>query len=570
MTDFQCEQDKLYFVPLGGCGLFGANLSLYGYNGKWIMVDCGMGFPDDTMPSVDLLVPDITFLKELGDDLIGCVLTHAHEDHIGALEYLWPQFKCPLYATQFTAKLIGSKFSEYPWADEVEMHVVPIGGEITALDPFHIQMINVAHSIPEAQSLAITAGDLPPILHTGDWKIDPQPRVGELTDEEAFRKLGENVKGVLAVMGDSTNAMVDGHSKSESVVYDAMDKVFADYKDGRIFVTCFASNICRMHTVAQIAEKYGRHVALAGRSLWRSYHIGQECGYFEDIPPFIEASDAMSLAPQNSVIVLTGSQGEARAAVAKVSRGDHPCIKPTKDDVLLFSALRIPGNETTIDRALGRFWDMGLEVITKQSHPEYQIHVSGHPYREELKLLYGWTKPKIAIPVHGEAMQMDHHNALAKQCGVEHVTSGQTGSVYHLCPDKGMTIVDEVTYGLNAVEGRRIIPVDHESLHVRRRITFNGAVVVSLIMDGKGGLTKHPKVTALGLIDEESAEGRETLLEVADIVREAVENMPKELRLCQCDGTEKQVAEKARIAARKFFLRYCGKRPQTRVHLFTA
>jgi len=566
--DFTWEQDKLYFLPLGGCGVFGANLTLYGYNGKWLMVDCGMGFPDDTMPSIDLLVPDISFLKAQKDRIVGCVLTHAHEDHIGGLEYLWPDLKCPLYATPFAAKMITDKFSEYPWKDQVRLHTVPMGGEIKNLAPFHISMINVAHSIPEAQSLVITAGNLPPVLHTGDWKMDLTPCVGEVTDEAAFAALGQSENGVLAVIGDSTNAMLEGHSRSEEIVYKNLVKLFAEYPDSRIFVTCFASNVARIHSVARAAAENGRHAGLSGRSLWRSYEVSKSCGYMQDVPPFLEDREVMALPREKSVLVLTGSQGESRASVAKVARGEHPCIKPEKGDVLFFSALRIPGNEATIDRALTRFWEMDVEIVSNKTVPDTPVHVSGHPYRDELTQLYSWVKPKIAIPVHGEAMQMDHHAELARDCGVPHVMAGQTGSIYTLCPENGVRVIDEVPCGLLAVEGERMVPVDHESLNVRRRITFNGAVVVSLLMDGHGSLKMPPQISALGIVDETSGEGQDILAKAAEAVAKAVENLPKELRLCRDDGAAHEVSEKARIAARKFFHNYCGKRPQTRVHLF--
>lgn len=566
-TNFAWEKDKLYFLPLGGCGLFGANLTLYGFNGKWLMVDCGMGFPDDTMPSVDLLVPDITFLKQQRDNLIGCVLTHAHEDHIGALEYLWPDLKCPLYATPFTVAMIRSKFSEHRWADQVEIHTVPVGGEIKNLKPFHIRMIGMAHSIPESQSLVITAGNLPPLLHTGDWKLDATPCVGDKTDEEALTALGK-AGDVLAVVGDSTNAMLEGHSVSEQVVQDSLTKLFADYPESRIFVTCFASNVARMYNIARAAEANGRSVGVSGRSLWRSYEVSKACGYLNDIPPFLQDREAMAQPREKSVVILTGSQGESRAAVARIARGEHPSIRPERGDVLFFSALRIPGNEAMIDRSLGHFWEMDVEIVSKQTHPETPVHVSGHPYRGELEKLYQWVKPKIAVPVHGEAMQMDHHADLAEKCGIKHVMTGRTGTLYSLCPEKGVTVLDEVPHGLLAVEGPRMMPVHDETLAVRRRITFNGAVVVSIVMDGRGNLKDLPQITALGLADENSEEGQAVLKQASEAVAKILKNLPEDLRLCSDAGTQHQFSEKARIAARKFFHDYCGKRPQTRVHLF--
>ncbi len=561
MKNNQNKQDQLYFLPLGGCGIFGANATLYGYNGKWILVDCGMGFPDETLPSIDILLPDLEFLYAEKDNLLACIVTHAHEDHIGALEYLWPSLKCPIYATQFAAGMLRSKFSAYDWGNKVPLHVVPVGGEITDLDPFHIKMICMAHSIPEAQSLAITAGELPPVLHTGDWKLDANPCISHVTDEAELRALGDN-GGALAVIGDSTNAMIAGHSGSELTVRNNLTKLFSEYPDSRIFVAAFASNTARVDSIARAAIDNGREIALSGRSLWRGSGVARSCGYLSDLDDFLDEGEAMKLPRGKSVIVCTGSQGESRAALARIARGEHRTIKPQKGDLLVFSALRIPGNEVSIDRMLGYFWEMGVEVITNKTRKDFLVHVSGHPCQDEIKSLYDWTKPKIAIPVHGEAMQMDHNAQIAKDCGVEHIITGRVGSVYHLCPEVGVSIIDEVPHGLLAMESGLIRPIHDEALNVRRRIAFNGAVVVSLVLDSSGNLQAEPMITALGLVDEKSREGAIVLEQVSKAVTQAIESLPK-------SSNEDQIIEKARIVARKFFYNYCGKKPQARVHLFS-
>ncbi len=560
-ANFRFQQDKIYFLPLGGCGIFGANASLYGYKGKWILVDCGMGFPDSTLPSVDLLVPNLNFLYEQKDNLLACIITHAHEDHIGALEYLWPKLNCPIYATDFASEMLHRKFSEHSWfiKDKNIINTVKTGANFK-IGEFYIDMIEMAHSIPEAQALAIRAGDnIPAVIHTGDWKLDNNPCVSHVTDEKKLKKIGND--GVLAVIGDSTNAMIEGFSGSELEVRKNLTKLFSELKEVRIFTTIFASNIARIDSIARAAIENGRYVGLSGRSLWRSVSIAQSLGYLQNLPPFLDEKEAMQLERGKAVIICTGSQGEARASLARISKDEHPRVKPNRGDVLVFSALRIPSNEPNIDRVLGRFWEMGVDVITNKTTKYFPIHVSGHPCQEELKKLYQWLKPKAAIPVHGEVMQMDHHADIAKACGIKNVINGKVGSVYEISKNGKIQIIDEVEHGLLAVEARTIKRIDDEALNVRRRITFNGAVIVSLVVDCNYNLLYSPQITALGLIDENSETGVAIIQKTITAVKNAIENMK--------DKTDCKVKEKARITARKFFYNYMGKKPQTRVHLFT-
>lgn len=556
MTDtFHPDADGLYLVPLGGCGHFGANLTLYGHDGKWLMVDCGMGFADDTMPGVDVLLPDPTFLEQCKGELAGLVVTHGHEDHIGAIAHIWPRFECPIYATKFTCELLRMKLAEKGWGSKVKLVEIDRGGEVT-LDPFHVRFVSMAHSIPEANALAITVDAVGTVLHTGDWKIDPEPVASETTDEAALRALGED--GVLAIVGDSTNAMVPGHSGSESMVSRNLTEIFGEFKQ-RIVISCFSSNVGRIESIARAAEANGRSVALVGRSLWRADEAARNTGYMSDIKPFIEDFDAMKLPRDKVVLLCTGSQGEPRAALMRIANENHRAVKLDADDVVLLSARAIPGNDLAIDRMKNRLLRMGVNIVTDREAP---IHVSGHPYREELKQIFDWVKPEIVVPVHGEHMQQEKHADLARECGIEKTIMPVNGSVVRLAPGEEPAFVGEVRHGLLAVEGKRIVPIDHESIMVRRRIMYNGSAVVTVVVNGKGELVTEPQVTAMGLVDEECELDVEYLDGAIEAVTHSIKSLAPHLR-----GNDEEVSEAARIAARRFFNDTFGRKPQTRVHL---
>ena len=552
---FDMKPDSIYMVPLGGCGFFGANMTLYGYNGKWIMVDCGMGFADDTMPGVDVLLPDPTFAAELGDDLLAIVLTHGHEDHIGAVPYLWPRLRKPLYATKFTAGRIRKAIDDQTWGPEARIHEVPPCGKL-ALGPFGIEYIPMAHSIPEANALAITVKEVGTILHTGDWKLDPDPVEGELTDEKALKTLGET--GVLALVGDSTNAMVPGHSGSERTVQKNLTDLFGEFKD-KIAITCFSTNVARLSSIDAAAKANGRKVCLVGRSLWKIDDVARQSGYLKDTRPFIAEDEAMTLNDDKIVYICTGSQGEPRAALSKISGDDHPRVRLRADDVIIFSSRAIPGNQRAIDRMKNRFYAAGVNVITDREAP---VHVSGHPYREELKQLYAWTKPKIAIPVHGEQMQLEKHAALARECGAGQTIMPANGQVLEIAAEGIASYVGEVQTGILAVEGGRVVAVDHEAILVRKRMMFNGSAVVTVVIDAHGRLVAPPKVTALGLLDENSELDAQYIADAVKEIKKAVENAPKELR-----GDDDALSEMIRVTARRFFNARFDRKPQTRVHL---
>lgn len=549
---FKFDKDALYAVPLGGCGHFGANATLYAHQGKWLMVDCGMGFADETLPGVDLILPDLSFIEERRNDLVGIVVTHGHEDHIGAIEYLWTRLKCPVYGTPFTIGLLREKLAETRFGREVELVEFEPEDSFN-LGPFQITPIAMAHSIPETVSLAIETG-AGILLHTGDWKIDPKPITPYLTDEKTLRALGE--RDLLAVVGDSTNAMVPGHSGSEGDLVQNFIELFSEFKN-RIVVTCFSSNVARLDTIARAARKCGREVAIVGRSLWRIQGVAQDRGYLEGID-FLNEKEAAQMPRDKIVLICTGSQGEARAALARISAGEHGAVDLDPGDVVLFSSRAIPGNEKSIHRVKNNLLAAGIHVISDREAP---IHVSGHPYRDEMRMLYGWTRPKAVIPVHGERFQQERHADLARECGIENVVIPHNGAVIRIAPG-ALKIVGSVNAGLLALEGDRLVPVDHDAIQTRRRLMFSGSAVVTLVMNGKGDILAEPKISAMGLVDENSEIDSRLVEEAGEVVRKAVMSLTKEQR-----RTDDEVSETARIAARRYFQAQFDKKPQTRVHL---
>jgi ribonuclease J len=513
-----------------------------------------MGFADETMPGIDVLLPDPTFAETLGDSLLAIVLTHGHEDHIGAIDAVWPRLKKPMYATHFTAARIRQGLEEESWGRQPKLHSLDLDSTIE-LGPFSIRFIRMAHSIPEANSLAITVKGVGTLLHTGDWKIDAAPVLGEKTDEAALRALGD--AGLLAVVGDSTNAMVPGHSGSEGDVTKTLAELFGEFKK-KIVVTCFATNLARVQNIWQAAKANGRSVCLVGRSLWSVQEAARNTGYLKDVPPFIEIEDAGLIPDDGLVYICTGSQGEPRAALSRVSAGDHPRLSLDEGDVVIFSSRAIPGNERAIDRIKNRLYAMGVTIVTDR---DAMIHVSGHPYRDELKQLFAWTRPKICIPVHGERMQQEKHAALATECGVPETLIPANGMVIELSKD-GARVVGEVKSGILAREGSRIVAIEHEAILTRKRMMFNGSAIVTVVIDAKGYLLAEPKNTALGLLDENSDTDADALGEAEDEIAEKIRNLPKNQR-----GDDAAITELVRVTARRFFNERYDRKPQTRVHL---
>ncbi len=486
----------LHFLPLGGSGEIGMNLNLYEYGGQWLMVDLGVTFADDGVPGVEVLMPDPQFIVERRDRLIGLVLTHAHEDHLGAVQYLWPELRCPIWATPFTAAFLRRKLAETDFADEVEIHVVEMGSRFR-IGPFDLEMVTLTHSIPEPNGLAIRtpAGT---VFHTGDWKIDPDPLVGDVTDDARLRAIGDD--GVLALVGDSTNALKEGESGSEAGVRETLTALFRQYS-GRIAVACFASNVARLESIAVAAKANGRDCALVGRSLWRIHDTAKDTGYLRGLPGFIDERDAGFIPRERLVMICTGSQGEQRAALSRIAADEHPHVVLEKGDVAIFSSRVIPGNERNVLRLQNSLAHLGVTLVTDETHPG--IHVSGHPCRDELARMYQWVRPRIAIPVHGEALHMQAHAELAKACQVPHALVPENGTLIRLSAD-GPEIVDRVHAGRLAVDGDRLLPLGGAVLRGRARLMWNGAVIATVVVDRKGRVAVPPRISAPGLLDPET------------------------------------------------------------------
>lgn len=542
----------LHFLPLGGSGEIGMNLNLYACDGTWLMVDLGVTFGDDSVPGIDLILPDPAFIEARRDQLAGLVLTHAHEDHLGAVPYLWPRLQCPVYATPFAAAVLRRKLREAGMLSRVSVTEIPLGGRFE-IGPFDLELITLTHSIPEPNAVAIRTS-YGTVLHTGDWKIDPQPLVGEVTDETALRRLGN--EGVLAMVCDSTNAMREGHSGSEGEVRRALVDLVGRC-DGRIAVGCFASNVARLETLHAAATAHGRHAALVGRSLWRMYEAAQETGYLRDVQ-FISESDAGYLPREAVLLICTGSQGEPRSALSRIASDTHPHIALERGDTVIFSSRIIPGNEKSIGVLQDKLVRLGIDIVTERDH---FVHVSGHPARDELMTMYRWVRPRISIPVHGELRHMQAHAELARNCQVPQQIVVENGALVHLAPGQP-GIVERVPSGRLVADGPRILPFDGAVMRGRRRAQFQGTAVVTLVIDAAGRLVSEPRLAMPGTLDPESAADLAILDAAVAAVRRAVESLPPAAR-----RADEAVEEAARRAVRKVAAGQLGKKPVTEVHL---
>ncbi len=434
--------DELVFLPLGGSGEIGMNLNAYGYgppdDRKWIIVDIGVTFGGIETPGVELILPDATFLEGERDNILGIVLTHAHEDHIGALPWLWPKLRAPVYATPFTAALLRYKLKERGLLEKVKLTEIPLKGDLT-LGPFEIEFVTLTHSIPEPNGLAIRT-PLGLVWHTGDWKIDPDPLIGEVTDVATLRAMAD--EGVLAMVCDSTNVFVEGSAGSEADVRVRLTEVIAECK-GRVAVTAFASNVARVETVIHAAKAAGRTVCLVGRSMHRIVAAAQSVGLLADSPAFIDESEAGSLPDENILFLCTGSQGEARAALSRIASGEHRHVSLRAGDTVIFSSRIIPGNETEIFALQNKLMERHIEVITDKDE---DVHVSGHPCRDELRQMYQWARPRIAIPVHGERRHLLEHEKFAHEMQVQQAIAPNNGDLIRLAPGPAK-VIDEVPAG---------------------------------------------------------------------------------------------------------------------------
>jgi ribonuclease J len=543
--------DELLFLPLGGAGEIGMNLNLYGHAGKWLMVDFGITFGDDTTPGVDVITPDPTFIAERKDQLTGLILTHAHEDHLGAVPYLWPRIECPIYATAFTASVLRRKLSETSFGDRVEINVIPMSGQFS-VGPFELELITLTHSIPEPNAVVLRTA-VGTVMHTGDWKLDPDPVVGPTTDEQRLIEVGE--EGVLAMVCDSTNVFVPGTSGSEGDVRENLEALVAKC-ERRVVVACFASNVARLETIARVGEATDRSVALVGRSLWRIYEAAKENGYLTDIPAFITEKDVGYMQPDRVLMICTGSQGEPRAALPRIAGGEHRDVVLEKGDTVIFSSRVIPGNEVAIGRLHNLLISKGVEVIAAS---DAAIHVSGHPARDELIQMYNWIRPQIAVPVHGEARHMIAHAELARDCQVPQPIVTQNGSMVRLAPGRA-EIIDEVFSDRLAMDGNRLIPLDSQAIKARRRMTQHGTAVATVIIDEHGDLIRDPVVTVNGVYDEDDEDEVES--EIVDAVIATIEDMRAKQR-----QDDELVSEMSRRAVRRCIRALCGKNPHTEIHL---
>jgi len=537
--------EELLFCALGGSGEIGMNVNLYGCRGQWIMVDLGLTFADTAYPGIDLILPDLEFIENQQERLAGIILTHGHEDHIGALPYLAEELKSPLYATPFTAGLIAGKLEEEGLTGQVKLNIVQRGGSVE-LGPFKVSFVALSHSIPEGNGLLIET-PFGNIFHTGDWKIDETPVIGEAPSTETLTAIGD--AGVLALVCDSTNVFQERPSGSEESVHEGL-LAQTMMANGRVLVTTFASNAARLQTLGRVATEAGRRVCIAGRSLERILRVAQATGYLRDFPPPINFDEAMRLPKRELLIIATGGQGEPRAALGRIASGAHE-LKLAEGDAVIFSSRIIPGNETAIGRIMNQLSDLGVTIVTeKQAH----VHVSGHPGRPELIEMYKWVRPDIVVPVHGEARHLAEHARLALGHGINHAVVQKNGDVIRLAPGEAKKI-DEVRVGRLVLDGDVILPADGPTINERRRIGFAGLITVTLPVGGDGGLAGNPFVRAFGVPVEEDRE---------DFIADAADAAT---RAFSPGGDVERMREAVRLAVRRCATLWTGKKPLVEVML---
>ena len=537
--------DELIFCALGGSGEIGMNVNLYGCRGQWIMVDLGLTFADPGYPGIDLILPDLQFIENQQENLAGIILTHGHEDHIGALPYLAEELKSPLYATPFTAGLIAGKLEEEGLTGQVKLNVVERGGSLE-LGPFKISFVALSHSIPEGNGLLIET-PFGNIFHTGDWKIDETPVLGSAPDTDVLTEIGD--RGVLALVCDSTNVFQERPSGSEESVHDGL-LAQTMKATGRVLVTTFASNAARLQTIGRVATEAGRRVCIAGRSLERILRVAQATGYLRDFPPPVSFDEAMRLPKSEVLIIATGGQGEPRAALGRIAAGNHE-LKLTNRDTVIFSSRIIPGNEIAIGRIMNQLSDLDVQIVTeKQAH----VHVSGHPGRPELIEMYNWVRPRIVVPVHGEARHMAEQARLALGHCVPHAVVQKNGDVIQLAPGEPKKI-DEVRVGRLVLDGDVILPADGSTITERRRMGFSGLITVAVPVGSDGKLAGKPLIRPFGVPVEEDRE---------DFIADATDAAT---RAFSPDGDEERVREAVRLAVRRCATLWTGKKPLVEVML---
>jgi ribonuclease J len=554
------HQDELVFLPLGGLGEIGMNAALYGFgpeeNRQWILVDCGMGFGgEENLPGIDVVYPDLRFIEEERHNLLGIFITHAHEDHIGALVEMWPRLNVPVYATKFAIGLLETRRLSEADAPKVDLREI-VPGQRLKIGSFDIEYVPVAHSIPESNALAIrTPHGL--VVHTGDWKLDNTPYLGSLTSEETFRALGD--EGVLALICDSTNVVREGTSPSESDVSRNLAQLIKDAPH-RVAVTTFASNVARIRSVAEAARECGREVVVVGRAMDRVVDVAKECGYLDGLPEFRSAENFGYMPRDKIVAILTGSQGEPRAALARIAQDEHPDIALSAGDRVIFSSRAIPGNEKGVGSIINSLIEQGIEVITDRTE---LVHVSGHPRRGELAQMYQWTRPRIAIPAHGEPLHLSEHAKFARAQGVQEVVRAKNGTVVRLSPGPA-EIVDNIPTGRLYRDGNIVIGAGERALPERRKLAFAGIVTVAIAIDDRGELVGDPVIDAMGLPDK-NRQGRDLTDIIADTVADLLDGLSKAKRR-DPEAVENAVHRAVRAAVNQEW----GKKPACHVLVIEA
>jgi ribonuclease J len=537
--------EELLFLALGGSGEIGMNVNLYGCRGQWLMVDLGLTFAGPDFPGVELILPDLDFIERQPERLAGIVLTHGHEDHIGALPYLAEDLRSPLFATPFTAGLIAGKLEEEGLNGVVKLNVVERGASIE-LGPFKITFVALSHSIPEGNGLLIET-PFGNIFHTGDWKIDETPVIGEAASDETMAAIGD--RGILALVCDSTNVFQDKASGSEQGVHEGL-RAQVEKAKGRVLVTTFASNAARLQTIGRVATETGRKVCIAGRSLERILRVARSTGYLLDFPPTVPFDEAMRLPRSEVLIIATGGQGEPRAALGRIASGNHE-LKLGKDDTVIFSTRVIPGNEVPIGRIMNQLSELGVKIVTeKQAH----VHVSGHPGRPELIQMYEWIRPETVIPVHGEARHMAEHGRLALASGVPKAVYQNNGDVIRLAP-RGPERIDQIMVGQHVLDGDIILPSGGATINERRKLAFGGLIAVTLTLGRDGKLAGDPLVRSFGVPVEEDRD---------DFVADATDAAAKAF---DPDKAEDKAREAVRLAVRRCATLWTGKKPVVDVGL---
>lgn len=544
--------DQLVFIPLGGATAIGMNFFAYGYRGKWLIVDCGIGFPGENLPGVDCLLPDPKFLADRKADIVGLVITHAHEDHIGAIGYLWRDLQCPIYCTPFANELVESKLDEMGLLGRAETHVVN-QGDVIDLKPFEVEFIRMNHSVPEPNALAIrTKEGL--VVHTGDWRLDADPVLGQAPDFATLESLGK--EGVLALVSDSTNASGESAKGTEADVRETLTELVGKYPNVHIAIGCFASNVSRMESIYHAAKENGREVCLLGRSLWRIDAAGRATGYFKDIPEFLSEDEALER-PRGSVLfICTGSQGEPYSALNNLcaTTPNKNSVYFGADDVVIFSSRVIPGNEKAISLLQKRLASKGIKIITDR---DALVHVSGHYAGDDLQKMYAMLKPKISLPVHGETLELVYHSNVAKKCGVPYVYCLEDGEAIVLSGESP-EILGEVPAGILAVDGKQIIPLNAEVIKKRRKMMDDGSAVLTLVIDKNGKVLGEPQLSTFGLLASDGSDQEELLTRITHAMDEIDRDRLSDDNL---------IKDTMRHTIRQFLSEKYGKKPLMDIHL---